>query len=198
METLPRNALPIKGLRCLFRGLRLAPRSRVMSHPARRAIIAACLAVSACSAPAAPSALDDTGTDAFHPSAAALELVELTNAERARAGLATLRAETRLMRAAQIHADQMVRAGRLAHDLPEADFPRPQDRLTAVGYTWHAWAENVAYGQQSATTAVEAWMGSTGHRANMLGTAYTELGTGHAVDGAGRSYWVQVFARPAP
>jgi hypothetical protein len=38
------------------------------------------------------------------------------------------------MQAAQIHAEQMARAGQLAHDLPRARYPETQDRLTAVKY----------------------------------------------------------------
>ena len=39
-------------------------------------------------------------------------------------------------------------------------------------------------------------MASSGHRANMLNGAYTELGAGYAVDDRGRSYFVQVFGKP--
>ena len=39
-------------------------------------------------------------------------------------------------------------------------------------------------------------MTSAGHRANMLNAAYTELGTGYAVDARGRPYFVQVFGKP--
>jgi uncharacterized protein YkwD len=101
------------------------------------------------------------------------------------------------MYAAQLQADQMVAAGQLAHELPGAPYPNPADRLAAAGYTWRSWGENVAFGQRTPAEAMSAWMGSSGHRANILNSSFTELGTGYAVDGAGRAYYVQVFARPA-
>lgn len=123
-------------------------------------------------------------------------IVKLTNAERARAGLAPLRTSTRLMRAAQLHADQASGAGRLEHVLPGTPHPRPEDRLAAVGYDWQASAENVAFGHSTPSRAVASWMRSAGHRKNLLSRAYIETGTGYALDRRGRPYFVQVFARP--
>ena len=123
-------------------------------------------------------------------------IVDLTNQERMRQGLATLRAEARLSNAAQIQADQMARIGRLDHVLPETQYPRPEDRLAAAGYPWQTYGENLASGYPDARTAVEGWMNSPGHRANIVGTAFTEIGVGHAVDSAGRAYYAQVFGRP--
>ncbi len=130
------------------------------------------------------------------PSATAALLVRLTNAERTQAGLVPLHANTRLMQAAQLHADQMAHAQRLEHVLPAGRYPRPEDRLAAVGYAWQAWAENIACGEPDASRTVAGWMRSAGHRANILSAAFTELGTGYAVDAAGRPYYVQVFGRP--
>lgn len=90
----------------------------------------------------------------------------------------------------------MASVGRMAHVLPEAEYPEPLDRLSVVGYQWQAYAENVAYGQGSPEAALDAWMSSSGHRANILNGGLTELGTGVARDGAGRPYYVQVFGNP--
>jgi uncharacterized protein YkwD len=129
------------------------------------------------------------------PVAAAEALVRLTNVERTRAGRATLRANARLARAAQLQADQVARAGKLEHELPGAAYPRPEDRLAAVGYTWRAFAENLAVGEPDAAGAIAGWMKSPGHRTNLLSASYTELGTAVARDSAGRMYYVQVFGR---
>jgi uncharacterized protein YkwD len=147
-------------------------------------------AVLACSTPGSP--------DTAPSSPAAATVVRLTNVERARKRLAALEASPRLMRAAQIHADQMARFGRLDHELPRATYPRPEDRLKTVKYAWRAWAENVAYGPQKPDEVLRVWMKSSGHRANILSTTLTEIGVGHAKDKEGRLYWVQVFGRPAP
>ncbi|HZM92989.1 MAG TPA: CAP domain-containing protein [Vicinamibacterales bacterium] len=127
----------------------------------------------------------------------ASDVVSLTNAERARQGRKRLRSSPQLMQAAQIHAEQMARAGRLAHDLPKARYPETKDRLAAVKYRWTAFGENVAQGQPNAAEVLKDWMRSSGHRKNILNSYYTELGTGYATDRAGRTYFVQVFATPA-
>jgi uncharacterized protein YkwD len=123
-------------------------------------------------------------------------IVDLTNVERSRAGVSPLRTEGRLMRAAQLQAEQMASLGRMDHVLRDGPYPEPQDRLAAAGYKWRAYAENIAYGQRGPEDVTGSWMGSKGHRANMLNGAYTELGTGYAVDDRGRSYFVQVFGKP--
>ena len=126
----------------------------------------------------------------------AAEVVDLTNVERAHNGRPPLRANPRLMRAAQMQAEQMVRAGHLAHVLPNAAYPRAQDRLAAADYRWQAFGENVAVGQSSAEQVLDAWMHSSSHRTKILNPDFTDLGAGYAMDGAGRPYYVQVFARP--
>jgi uncharacterized protein YkwD len=130
------------------------------------------------------------------PVAEATDMVGLTNAQRNQAGLAPFTASPLLMQAAQLQADQMASLGQMAHELPGARYPSPQDRLTAVGYQWQAYAENVAYGQGSPASAISAWMGSSGHRANILNAGLTELGTGFSRGADGRPYYVQVFGRP--
>ncbi|HET9362641.1 MAG TPA: CAP domain-containing protein [Vicinamibacterales bacterium] len=124
------------------------------------------------------------------------EMVRLTNAERSRAGRAPLAASPRLMKAAQLHAEQMVARGQMAHDLPGARYPQTEDRLAAAQYRWLSYAENVAYGQPDPVSALDSWMDSPGHRRNILNASMTELGTGFARDRSGRPYYVQVFGRP--
>ena len=65
-----------------------------------------------------------------------------------------------------------------------------------MGYAWQAWGENLAAGQPTAADAVSTWMSSSGHRANILSTTFTELGGGYSTDAHGRAYYVQVFATP--
>jgi uncharacterized protein YkwD len=120
-------------------------------------------------------------------------MAALTNAERERAGLPRFTLSPFLMRAAQLHADQMASLGQMAHVLPGARYPDPEDRLAAVGYRWQAYAENVAYGPGSPASAITSWMGSSGHRANILNPGLKELGTAIAHGSDGRPYYVQVF-----
>lgn len=160
------------------------------------------VAGSACSSPTAPDALGGpvlpvAAAPAPASSGLAAAILDLTNAERSRAGRAPLRGNDRLMQAAQIQAEQNARAGRLDHVMPESRYPRVEDRLAAVGYRWSAYGENIAYGQRGAAEVMASWMGSSGHRANILSGNFTELGVGSAPDAAGRLYFAQVFTRPA-
>ncbi len=58
--------------------------------------------------------------------------------------------------------------------------------------------ENVAEGQLDATAAVQDWMNSAGHRANIVNGQYTHIGVAVAVSKSGRRFYTQVFARPLP
>ena len=80
-------------------------------------------------------------------------MAALTNAERHQAGLAPFTISPLLMRAAQLHADQMASSGQMAQVLPGATYPDPADRLAAAGHRWLAYAENVAYGQGTPASA---------------------------------------------
>ena len=152
---------------------------------------------SACATPASPTEMPETPeAPAGGVSATASTIVQLTNAERSNAGLPALRISGQLMEAAQLHADQMARLGRLEHVLSGAQYPRPEDRLAAARYQWSAYAENIAMGQSTPAAAMDSWMRSSGHRANILSTSVTEIGIGFARDSAGRPYYVQVFGRP--
>jgi len=126
----------------------------------------------------------------------ATKVFQLTNSERGNRGRARLRTNARLMQAAQLHAEQMARAGRPAHVLPNAVYPRAEDRLAAAGYRWQSYGENLALGQPSPAAAVRDWMHSRGHRRNIVSPDFTELGVGYATDRAGRPYYVQLFASP--
>ena len=123
-------------------------------------------------------------------------IVDGTNAERRNAGLAALAVNAKLMQAAEIQGEQVAAAGRLEHDLPAATYPTLQDRVAAAGYDWRAIGENLAFGQRDAAAAIDAWMNSSGHRANILNVTYTEIGVAFVTDVNGRPYYVQVFGRP--
>jgi uncharacterized protein YkwD len=124
------------------------------------------------------------------------DLFDRTNTARRNAGLTGLLRSVNLMAAAQLQADQMVKAGRMAHELAGQDYPTLKSRFAAVQYAARAAGENIAEGQRTAPDVVAAWMDSTKHRANILSKDYTELGTGVAAARNGRLYFVAVFARP--
>jgi len=158
-----------------------------------RTVAAAICAAALCSTPASSAARP--GAPAA-TSRVAADVIDLTNVERTRQHRAALRANPRLMRAAQIQAEQMARARHLAHVLPKAAYPSAKDRLAAADYRWRTYGENVALGQPGAADVVRSWMHSRGHRTNILNADFSEMGAGYATDTAGRPYYVQVFARP--
>jgi uncharacterized protein YkwD len=157
--------------------------------------IALLLAATACSVPSSPDPANVPPSNE-PPAVTAAALVELTNSERSRAGLPVYSLSQGLMQAAQLQADQIATGGRLDHMLPDARYPRLEDRLAAAGYSWQAAAENLAGGQRTASLAMDAWMQSSGHRDNILSSLFSEFGTAYIVSPSGQQIYVQVFGRP--
>jgi uncharacterized protein YkwD len=120
----------------------------------------------------------------------------VTNRERTRADLTPLRRNSELARAAQLQAEQMAAAGKLAHEIPGTRYPTLASRLKLVGYSYRSSGENVAEGYTSGAAVMAAWMTSPPHRANILSAKYTETGVGMARSKSGRVYTAQVFGRP--
>lgn len=55
-------------------------------------------------------------------------------------------------------------------------------RASRAGYRWRAIAENIAAGQMNAAVAVQGWLNSRGHCANLMSPVYTEMGAAFAVN----------------
>ncbi|MDI2131291.1 CAP domain-containing protein [Yinghuangia seranimata] len=124
----------------------------------------------------------------------AAEVLRLTNVERAKAGCGPLTDNARLDAAAKGLSDDM--AARNFFDHTDPDGHDPGDRITAAGYNWSSYGENIARGQQTPAAVMDAWMNSPGHRANILRCSYTELGVGINTSPGG-PWWTQDFGAPA-
>ncbi len=122
------------------------------------------------------------------------QVVDLTNQHRAAAGLPALTVDQRLVNAAQAHSNDMAAHNLMSHT--GGDGSDPGQRITAAGYTWRAWAENVAAGFPDAASVDQGWWNSPGHRDNMLSTSVTQIGVGLAYSATGVPYWTQDYARP--
>ena len=120
-------------------------------------------------------------------------VVELTNAERARAGLAPLMINPNLVGAAQGYAEVLASGDCFAHTC--GPVPELERRIEQAGYTaWIALGENIASGYPSPEQVVATWMASAGHRANILNPDFAEVGVGLAPGGRhGGISWVQAF-----
>jgi len=114
------------------------------------------------------------------------------NFERTSRGIGALILDGRLNNAAQGHAEWMAANRNLSHT--GAGGSNPGDRMSAAGFPVFAWAENIAEGQTTVAAVMASWMGSSGHRTNILNATYTHVGYGVATDATGRLYWCTCFA----
>jgi len=114
-----------------------------------------------------------------------------TNAYRLANGVPALTMNEKLSAAAQAHADAMASSGFFSHT--SLDGSNAGDRISAQGYDWSTWGENIAYGYTTAEGVMNGWINSAGHRANILSSKFKELGVGYAINAKGTPYWVQDF-----
>ncbi|MGW0883211.1 sigma-70 family RNA polymerase sigma factor [Streptomyces sp. NPDC002671] len=118
------------------------------------------------------------------------QVVALVNKERAAAGCDPVTENPQLEKAAQAHSDDM--AARNFFDHTNPDGADPGQRITAAGYRWSTYGENIARGQQTAQSVMDSWMNSPGHRANILNCGFKNLGVG-VHKGTGGPWWTQDF-----
>lgn len=115
-------------------------------------------------------------------------VVAATNAERKDAGCDPVTLDSRLSAAAQAHAADMAANDYFSHT--DQDGADSSDRMHDAGFGGSRTGENIAYGQETAAEVVATWMGSSGHRHNILNCAYDRIGVGYDARG---DYWVQDF-----
>jgi uncharacterized protein YkwD len=105
----------------------------------------------------------------------------LLNAQRARAGVVALTENTMLQSAAEAQSLDMATRKFFEHRNP--DGVDPAARIVHAGYPPILVGENLAWGELWRSTPAEivkSWMGSPGHRANILEPRYREIGIGLA------------------
>ncbi len=132
----------------------------------------------------------------------ALELINEARSHKRRCGnkvyraVGPLKPVPALNRAALRHAQDMARYSYLGHE--GRDGSKPAQRATSAGYAWRVVGENVAAGSATAEQAVEDWLKSPGHCANLMSKNFTETGIAFVVNPASKAgiYWTQVFAAP--
>ena len=122
---------------------------------------------------------------------------ENTNAARLQNGLPPLVWDFELCRMARRHSENMVRQGFFAHETP--DGLQPKERARAAGILhFRVLGENIAYNQgydDPGAFAVERWMISPGHRANILSTLFEQSAIGSYVAPDGTVYLTQEFIK---
>ncbi|WP_261994082.1 CAP domain-containing protein [Streptomyces sp. t39] len=121
----------------------------------------------------------------------ARRVVTLVNAHREQAGCEPLRVDDRLAAAARAHAGDMASRGYYEHRSPEGR--DGGDRITAAGYRWSRWAENIHKGPDGPEAAVTGWLASPTHERIVADCALKDTGVGVSLEPGG-PWWVQDFA----
>ncbi|SDE57238.1 Uncharacterized conserved protein YkwD, contains CAP (CSP/antigen 5/PR1) domain [Paracoccus isoporae] len=137
------------------------------------------------------------GTAQCHRTTAADAAIALaaTNAARQSRGLAPLRTNPRLQRAAEAHACEMARNGMMTHR--GRGGTGPSARVKKAGYAPRITAENIAAGHFDVGRVQKEWTRSPGHRANIMIGGLQDYGIGRAVAEDGKaSYWVAIYGSP--
>lgn len=116
----------------------------------------------------------------------AVRMLDSVNAERKKVGLAPLELYEPINKTAQAKAEDLYITDSFSHYSKNLGYCYNQFDKAGLKYT--AAGENIAYGLDSVSTVMQAWMNSAGHKANILRTNYTHLGVGYY-----NGYWVQQF-----
>ncbi len=116
------------------------------------------------------------------------EVALIVNQERTSRGLAPLRVLPKLQQCAQVRADEITQV---------FDHTRPDGRrcftvLGDYGLRYYYVGENIAAGQPTPESVMQAWMNSDGHRSNILGEQFMYIGVG-VTQKNGVLYWSQIF-----
>jgi uncharacterized protein YkwD len=138
-------------------------------------------------APGSGSQTGDSGTASSSDEQQALSLL---NNDRAKNGLPALKSNSQLTSLARNYAKDMISRGYFSHYNPEGQ--SPFDRMQAAGISYRTAGENLAI-NTSVPAAETAFMNSSGHRANILNSGYTDVGIGVVRNSSGQVYVVQEF-----
>jgi uncharacterized protein YkwD len=139
--------------------------------------------------------MDDFKKPGFE-AAAKVEIFNLVNQIRMEHGLGRLSPDGDLEYAADIHVYDCAQNDIMDHEGSDGSFVGDRVGQTAYG-TRAVYAleigENVSWGYASAATAVEGWMNSPPHRANILKEDWLDTGISVQISADGKPFYIQVF-----
>ena len=118
------------------------------------------------------------------------EVFDLINAKRVANGLSALKIDDELQNVARIKAKDMVDNNYFSHNSPI--YGSPFDMIKKFGISYKTAGENIA-GNSSNSGAVNAWMNSEGHRANILNSSFNYTGVGVVKSPKYGKVYVQMF-----
>ena len=116
------------------------------------------------------------------------EVIRLVNEIRAENGLTALTYDWELSRVARFKSQDMKDNKYFAHNSPV--YGTPFQMIKNFGISYRSAGENIAKGYTTPQAVMNAWINSSGHRANILNASYTRIGVGYVSDG---NYWTQMF-----
>lgn len=118
------------------------------------------------------------------------EVFDLINKQRTNNGLAALKNDSGVQRVARIKAQDMVDNNYFSHTSPT--YGSPFDMLKSFKISYKTAGENIA-GNSSNSSAVTAWMNSSGHKANILNSNFNYTGIGVVSSPKYGKMYVQLF-----
>lgn len=118
------------------------------------------------------------------------EVFDLINKQRTNNGLAALKNDSEVQRVARIKAQDMVDNNYFSHTSPT--YGSPFDMLKSFKISYKTAGENIA-GNSSNSSAVTAWMNSSGHKANILNSNFNYTGIGVVISPKYGKMYVQLF-----
>lgn len=121
------------------------------------------------------------------------QVIALVNKQRASRGLMMLKKNATLAYVARLKSIDMATQNYFSHTSPT--YGSPFTMMLHYGIQYSAAGENIAMGQPTPQSVMNAWMNSPGHRANILSPAYTQIGVGLAKNKSGVPYWTQEFIK---
>ena len=120
------------------------------------------------------------------------EMVQLVNKERANSGLAPYQVDMQLVKVARVKAQEMVDKGYFSHTSPT--YGSPFQMMESFGINYRAAAENIAQ-NPSVSGAHQMFMNSSGHKANIMSSAYDYVGIAVVNGGPHGKTFVQMFLK---
>jgi uncharacterized YkwD family protein len=102
-------------------------------------------------------------------------LLNLVNKARSSAGVGPLAFDMGVVKTARLKAQDMVNNNYFSHQSPT--YGSPFDMMRQFGVTFKTAGENIA-GNQTVQAAFDAWMNSSGHKANILNGSFNYTGIG--------------------
>ena len=91
-----------------------------------------------------------------------------------------------LAKAAYEHSADMKTKNYFEHIAPDGS--NPGERITATGYIWRTYGENIALGYKDEQAVMNGWLTSEGHCKNIMNANFKEMGAGRE-----GNYWSQEF-----